>query len=144
MSLCSASVSLLYPCVTHGRVVKVRIGRRRSGLKCCPGGNMYYNNSCMDPTRFVRSTCALLCLCLLGLSACGTASTPLKGNTSQASSCGMAGKTHTIRAASSTPLVQGAWPMSRGDLDRDGAATTGGGSMLTLAWSYCTGAAVLS
>jgi len=44
----------------------------------------------------------------------------------------------------STPAAQGDWPMFHGDLNRDGAATTGGGSMLTLAWSYCTGAVVLS
>ena len=34
--------------------------------------------------------------------------------------------------------------MFHGDLNRDGAATIGGGSMLTPAWSYCTGAPVLS
>lgn len=34
--------------------------------------------------------------------------------------------------------------MFRGDLKRDGAAAINGGRMLTLAWSYCTGAAVLS
>src|SRR5947209_5298413 len=98
----------------------------------------------MSPTRFLRSVCSILCLCLLGLSACGTSSTPSTGNTPGASSCGTAGKTHTIQVAMSTPIAQGDWPMFHGDLNRDGAATTGGGSMLTLAWSYCTGAAVLS
>jgi serine/threonine-protein kinase len=34
--------------------------------------------------------------------------------------------------------------MFHGDLNRDGSAATGGGNMLTLAWSYCTGAGVLS
>ena len=98
----------------------------------------------MNPTRFLRSVCSILCLCLLGLSACGTSSTPPTGNTPGASSCGTAGKTHTIQTAMSTPAAQGDWPMFHGDLNRDGAATTGGGSMLTLTWSYCTGAAVLS
>lgn len=51
---------------------------------------------------------------------------------------------HTIRAASSTPPVQGDWPIFHGDLQRDGAATLGGGSMLTPAWSYCSGAAILA
>ena len=105
---------------------------------------MSYNNRYMNLTRFVRSTCFIFCLCLLGLSACGLASTPPQGNTSGVSSCGTAGKTRTVQAASSTPAAPGDWPMFRGDLNRDGAATTGGGSLLTLAWSYCTGAAVLS
>lgn len=34
--------------------------------------------------------------------------------------------------------------MFRGDLKRDGAVASDGGSMLSVAWSYCTGAAVLS
>ncbi|MEO6890873.1 MAG: PQQ-binding-like beta-propeller repeat protein [Ktedonobacteraceae bacterium] len=42
------------------------------------------------------------------------------------------------------PAAQGEWPLFHGDLKRDGSVATGGGSMLTLAWSYCTGAAVLS
>src|SRR5437667_9012635 len=129
MSLCSASVLLLCPWVTHGQVVKVRIGRLHSGLKCCPGGNMFYKNRCLNPTRFVRRICSILCLCLLSLSACGPASTRPQGNTSRASSCGTAGNTHTIRAVSSTPPVQGDWPMFPGDLHRDGAAATDGGSM---------------
>src|SRR5260370_1937663 len=98
----------------------------------------------MNPKRFLRSTCSVLCLCLLGLSACGTSSTPPTGNTLGASRCATAGKTHTIQAAMSTPAAQGNWPMFHSDLNRDGTATPRGGSMLTPAWSYCTGAAVLS
>jgi len=105
---------------------------------------MSYNTRWLNAMRCVRSTCSLFCLCLLGLVACGLASTPPQGNTATASNCGTAGKTHPLRAVSSTPPVQGDWPMFHGDLQRDGAATLGGGTMLTPAWSYCTGAAVLS
>ncbi len=66
------------------------------------------------------------------------------GNAPGQSSCGAVGKTHTRQAVATLPAVQGDWPMFHGDLRRDGAATVGGGSMLTLAWSYCTGAAILS
>src|SRR5207248_11527042 len=93
------------PQVIHRRVVRMKIERQHSGLKCCPGGNMYFNNRCMNLTRFVRSTCSILFLCPLSLSSCGTSSTPPKGNTPGASSCGTAGKTHTIDKTlySSTP-----------------------------------------
>src|SRR5258707_13481399 len=89
---------------------------------------------------FQQSMGSLLCLCLL--SACGTASTPSASNTSGPGGCGMAGKTHTL--STPAPVVRGDWPLFRGDLRRDGAATGSGSSMLTLAWSYCMGAAILS
>src|SRR5260370_8975877 len=89
---------------------------------------------------FQQSMGSLLCLCLL--SACGTASTPSANNTSRPGECGMAGKSHTL--STSVPVVRGDWPLFRGDLRRDGAATGSGSSMLTLAWSYCMGAAILS
>ncbi len=54
----------------------------------------------------------------------------------------MAGKTHTL--STSVPAVRGDWPLFRGDLRRDGAATSSGGRLLTVAWSYCMGAAILS
>jgi eukaryotic-like serine/threonine-protein kinase len=54
----------------------------------------------------------------------------------------MAGKTHTL--STPAPVVRGDWPLFRGDLRRDGAAPGSGSSMLTLAWSYCMGAAILS
>src|SRR5215469_5958175 len=89
---------------------------------------------------FQQSMGSLLCFCLL--SACGTASTPSASTTSGLGGCGMAGKTRTL--STSAPVVRGDWPLFRGDLRRDGAATRGGSSTLTLAWSYCMGAAILS
>ena len=89
---------------------------------------------------FQQSMGSLLCLCLL--SACGTASTPSASNASGSGGCSAAGKTHPMYA--SAPAAQGDWPMFRGDLRRDGAATAGGSRLLTLAWSYCVGAAILS
>jgi eukaryotic-like serine/threonine-protein kinase len=89
---------------------------------------------------FQQSMGSLLCLCLL--SACGTASTPSASNASGSGGCSAAGKTHPMYA--SAPAAQGDWPMFRGDLRRDGAATAGGSRLLTLAWSYCVGAATLS
>ncbi len=89
---------------------------------------------------FQQSMGSLCCFCLL--SACGIASTPSASTTSGLGGCGMAGKTYTL--SKSAPVVRGDWPLFRGDLRRDGAATSGGRSMLTLAWSYCMGAAILS
>ncbi len=89
---------------------------------------------------FQQSMGSLLCLCLL--SACGTASTPSASNASGSGGCSAAGKTHPMYA--SAPAAQGDWPMFRGDLRRDGAATAGGSRLLTLAWSYCVGVAILS
>ena len=89
---------------------------------------------------FQQSMGSLFCFCLL--SACGIASTPSASTTSGLGGCGMAGKTYTL--SKSAPVVRGDWPLFRGDLRRDGAATSGGRSMLTLAWSYCMGAAILS
>jgi hypothetical protein len=43
MSLCLASVLLHVAGDTWPRV-KLRAGRQHSGLKCCPGGNICYNN----------------------------------------------------------------------------------------------------
>src|SRR5258708_36363004 len=89
---------------------------------------------------FQQSLGSLLCFCLL--SACGTASTPSASTTSGPGGCGMAGKTHTL--STSPSVVRGDWPLFRGDLRRDGAATSGGSSLLPLAWSYCMGEAILS
>src|SRR5260370_35077719 len=89
---------------------------------------------------FQQSMGALLCLCLL--SACRTASTPSASNTSGPGGCSAAGKTHTL--STPAPVVRGDWPLFRGDLRGDGAATGSCSSMLTLAWSYCMGAAILS
>src|SRR5258708_13199634 len=111
-----------YPRRSHWRGADERIGRQ----------NMR--------KVFQQSMGSLLCLCLLN--ACGTASAPSASATSRPAGCAMAGKTHTL--STSAHVVRGDWPLFRGDLRRDGAATSGGGSTLTLAWSYCMGAAILS
>ena len=98
----------------------------------------------MKRIAFQRGMFCFLCVCLLGLSACGTSSTPLASTALGPGGCGTVGKTHTTQAVASLPQVQGDWSMFRGDLRRDGTATIGGGSMLTPVWSYCTGAAILS
>lgn len=60
------------------------------------------------------------------------------------SNCGTVGTTHTVQASTTTPATQGAWSLFRGDLMRDGSATSDGGRKLALAWSYCTGAVIFS
>jgi polyvinyl alcohol dehydrogenase (cytochrome) len=56
--------------------------------------------------------------------------------------CAPTGSTQTAISPSQVPAVQGDWPIFRGDITRSGSATSSGGSKLTLAWSYCTGAPV--
>lgn len=102
----------------------------------------------MNLTRFGRRIQLLFfLLCLIPwvtASSPVTTSSPPASNTSAASSCGTVGTTHTVQTTTATPAAQGAWPLFRGDLMRDGAATSDGGRKLTLAWSYCTGVPVFS
>jgi outer membrane protein assembly factor BamB len=84
---------------------------------------------------------ALLLACLF---LCVGCSTPQ--NTSQtpsANSCSAPGKTTVVRHTS-LPASEGDWPMFHADAQRTGAAPTGDGSKLTLAWSYCTRAPIFS
>ena len=82
---------------------------------------------------------------MLALSACGTITkTPPVSSVSQPRTCNVKDKIHLTQAIAALPPVQGDWLTFRGDLSRDGSHTTGGGSRLASAWSYCTGAAIFS
>ncbi len=94
---------------------------------------------------------ALLICMLLLLSSCAQTNTqPVKNKSATPASnqvaglCNGAGETRNDITVSSLPAAQGNWPMFHGNVNRDGATTAGGGSLLTQAWTYCTGAIVFA
>ena len=94
------------------------------------------------PTRLIRLT-LLLVIGLFIFSACGGANQPAPA-VQQAVNCSPRGEGHPQTQGSTEQSTEGDWPLLHGNLQRDGAASTSGGSHLTLTWTYCTGAAVSS
>ena len=88
----------------------------------------------------------LLILSLFTLAACSRDAQPAPApRASQIVNCSPRGeKQHIQTHTSALPTTEGDWPLLHGHLSRDGSAQTGGGGHLTLAWTYCTGAAISS
>ncbi len=86
---------------------------------------------------------AFLVISLFVLGACSGTDQPAPP-IQQIVQCSPRGEGHLQARGDTAKSVEGDWPLLHGDLHRDGAASANGGSYLTLAWTYCTGAAVSS
>lgn len=94
-----------------------------------------------------RQLSIALILCITLFSACATTNTPPKTNkTPVPTMCKGGCQTHAVLGtATATPAAQGNWTTFRGNSNRNGAALAGGsGSLLHLAWTFCTRASVFS
>ena len=86
----------------------------------------------------------LLILCLGLLSSCSTTPSPQATKTAPTlNMCKPTGGIHAAITPGLFPAAKGEWPMFRGNITRSGSAPIGG-SKLSLAWSYCTGAPISS
>jgi len=95
----------------------------------------------------MRSLSLALLLCITLLSACATTNTPQPKTqkTPATTMCNATGAAQIASNNGSVPSAAGNWTTFHGDVNRDGAApTSGNGSMLHLAWTYCTGGSVFS
>jgi outer membrane protein assembly factor BamB len=80
---------------------------------------------------------------ILFLPACG-ASPRRVTSVPSASGCSPVGQVHLTSSLARAPSSQGEWPMFHGDLRRNGVVQISDGSLLTPAWSYCTGGPLFS
>ncbi len=102
---------------------------------------------CYDIHMKSRLLSIALMLCIIILSACATTNTPPKTNkTPVPTMCVRSGEPHAVVSNAVAPVAaQGNWPTFRGNSNRDGAAPAdSSGSLLHLAWTFCTGASVFS
>lgn len=93
-----------------------------------------------------RPFCIALLLYLMLLSACATTAPPPKVNKTPAPTmCKSTDETRIISGTATPPVAQGSWTTFRGNSNRDGAAPAGSnGSLLHLAWTFCTHGSVFS
>ncbi len=90
-----------------------------------------------------------LILCIVLLTACATTNTPPKvSKTPVPTMCKSTGTAPVVVGSATAPPAQGNWTSFHGDSNRDGSAPADAdkksGSLLHLAWTFCTRASIFS